>query len=819
MKDNQAYYLEVIIPKKDKKLVPLLFDLSFGSDSSCDLPIRDNGLAPLQGRIRVQNDILTFTNLGKEDSIKLGSQKCGQGRMYIIDNGDKLTLGKVKLVIKQGDESFVKGLTTSQEASYESGILRDEEAEISEDEWEEETDKIQAPNRSFKVRISSFFSRFKKSPQKNDKENPKETSGLKEGVQDIEEEDDEEYEFIEEVVYVDEDGNEVAMPEKTSFLDVFKGKYKKRPKQPPKRPMGNKGHLKLKGRKAFIPAAGLPYRILAQSYNFLFCYLLLTIGLDLIAEFSGYDVRVLIGPTSEELFKVLTPWLNKIPAALPKTLPQINEFLPVEKQKEIYKFLREAILDYKNFKIFFFYFLYDSLFHILFGVSLGALVLGFSNKGNILLSRLFGPVRSLLALITPPFIIFDLPTLFRRRSFKEILTFSRYEVFSPKLAFIQSFVTIPVVTLLLFNFRFILLFKEAPKNYEMKAVKANPLQRQEGIVDFLVSDEKNNLYGQVFSKTNHYFVPELSHENNKWNTSLTIGQFQGDQSAVLTFNTHTISREQIQKILRIDPVFEKFNPEAFQYLKHFNSDGKEDMGRKTPLEIKALEKKFMELVFKALSIAPMEFLESYKTFGPFLNPYVQLKKEIFKILKTERFSSIEKIEAKYADMIVFSTTGAMAGFYVARPHMGGIHFSEISFDSKNKTIAGQFLKDFFYSTQTVPLTEEQNSKIGFNKEAKAYSDAYKVFQLFEAIVKEKTITSDEAFTITSFFTKLSGKLLKEDAKMAQVIMLGLFEKLDKALLRLTKGQNSQLKDLRLGLLRIQSALDKKDEKFFILNAN
>jgi len=62
--------------------------------------------------------------------------------------------------------------------------------------------------------------------------------------------------------------------------------------------------------------------------------------------------------------------------------------------------------------------------HILFGLTPGQFFLGLRNSRSFLASRLLGLMRYLIGLITGPFIIFDLPILFRLKSLKEILTFN-----------------------------------------------------------------------------------------------------------------------------------------------------------------------------------------------------------------------------------------------------------------------------------------------------------------------------------------------------------------------------------------------------------
>lgn len=65
------------------------------------------------------------------------------------------------------------------------------------------------------------------------------------------------------------------------------------------------------------------------------------------------------------------------------------------------------------------------LFTLLFGVSLSELMLGVRSAGNAVWSRLGGLLRVIIGLVTWPFLIFDLPSVVSRRTFKEVLTFTQ----------------------------------------------------------------------------------------------------------------------------------------------------------------------------------------------------------------------------------------------------------------------------------------------------------------------------------------------------------------------------------------------------------
>ncbi|MDH4466475.1 MAG: FHA domain-containing protein, partial [Bacteriovoracaceae bacterium] len=61
----------------------------------------------------------------------------------------------------------------------------------------------------------------------------------------------------------------------------------------------------------------------------------------------------------------------------------------------------------------------------IFGVTIGQVLCGVQSEGNIFFKRIFAVVREILGILTGPFLIFDLPALFAKKTIKEILSLSK----------------------------------------------------------------------------------------------------------------------------------------------------------------------------------------------------------------------------------------------------------------------------------------------------------------------------------------------------------------------------------------------------------
>jgi pSer/pThr/pTyr-binding forkhead associated (FHA) protein len=77
---------------------------------------------------------------------------------------------------------------------------------------------------------------------------------------------------------------------------------------------------------------------------------------------------------------------------------------------------------------------------LLFGVSLGQAIIGIRSLGNFAVKRITGVFREFIGLFTAPLVILDFPALFSKRTFKEMLSFSHIATGSTMLTTILTFV-------------------------------------------------------------------------------------------------------------------------------------------------------------------------------------------------------------------------------------------------------------------------------------------------------------------------------------------------------------------------------------------
>lgn len=81
----------------------------------------------------------------------------------------------------------------------------------------------------------------------------------------------------------------------------------------------------------------------------------------------------------------------------------------------------------------------------MFGASLTEVLLGVRSKGNALWKRIGGALRVIIGMVTGPFLIFDVPAIVSRRTFKEFMTFTQTYLSSKFLASLGIILVIPLM--------------------------------------------------------------------------------------------------------------------------------------------------------------------------------------------------------------------------------------------------------------------------------------------------------------------------------------------------------------------------------------
>lgn len=757
----EVFILDIRVPKQDARRVQVEGDLSLGSDSSCDIRITDYGLAPLQARFHLQNDVLTLTNLGPDHSLKVGSTKCGHGRMYILDKGDKCTVDKVKFIVRKEK------------------VEKSAKKEVIEEEVDDSDESISSDD------TQPGASDFDESTLKKT----------------ITEDGEAEYEIVEEVVYVDEDGNEVAKPKEPNFFSQFKDMVKKKENSKKKlqKPGAASNARNIKPKKIMLPTAGPLPRIFGLIYNIIFFFGFISFALPLIEE----TAKIKISDFTKKGFDLVSPYLVKIPAQLPKQVQDIPELVSA------YSTIRTTILAEETFYYFTLFIAYEFLFHLLLGIGLGQFLVGLKNGGNPILTRLLAPIRVLLGiLLYPLFFIFDLPVLFRKKSFKELITGSRYEVRSATFTVFLSIIIYPLLSLAAYNHPLIL---DAINNKDALQVIGTSVELKkvkEGKTDvpFNVKSRFLGINGKIFLPPKIVFIPGIESNKAQIDTKLMAFHNKKNWEVEIRRDEKFLEVNQITEIIKSDFLLNFTHPDLASSIKTASK------------KIFIPKDQLNEVLYTMLSLNTLNPIDPLMKFGVFLTPYFEGKTLIYQRVGSSRIESVSWVKSPTANFIQLNngdTNGFKAMLFLNEDYISMV---KVSHQKKHQSHGNLIAERLFYFNPSYQGTFKSlwNSQL---EEKDFRSKCFLVADVFYNIVEKKEkLTSEQTKLIIDTFMEISEKSLAIENPDYQENLLENFEKMDSSLLSLVKRNKDEgLKELRLGLNRIQKALYKRDYKFFKAN--
>lgn len=370
-----VYFLDFRIPGADSERIPVVDKITVGSDDDVEVSVDDYGLAPRHGIFRVHNDVLSIHNLGGSDNAKIGKQSLEHGKMYIIDAGDKISLGELEFIVR------TEKVADAREYRKAIGVI-DEEMDVADiiSKSQEETGVHELDqNQNF---FKKFINKIKGLFKKGSSEDSNETEEKKEEKKS------------------DEEDTQSTGQKLLSELAKKKGKTQSNKL--------NLGAAKKKkkgfniGSFSSLKGATTVHRILALVLN------LLIFQTVYVIYVPQYELMPHFKKAAGEVIKLLEMGLAQLLPHIPKDYAPYLDHLKNEKYVIM-------VLIYLALEI---------AACLIFSVNLGQFLIRITSDGSFLGKRVKGVFRSILGIITTPFLIFDLPALAGNRTLKERLTLS-----------------------------------------------------------------------------------------------------------------------------------------------------------------------------------------------------------------------------------------------------------------------------------------------------------------------------------------------------------------------------------------------------------
>ncbi|OUR99919.1 hypothetical protein A9Q84_02495 [Halobacteriovorax marinus] len=398
MSDPVSFVLDIRFPDQAPQRVSVSGKLVIGSSEKSDVSIEEYGLSPMHLSFRVHNSVLSLHNLGGKNETHLGEQLLNHGKMYILNIGDELKLGDIEIIIRAEADSH--------EVSDEyKNLFENNDQVVSEESANEATEEISNINVED---IEEDLEEEVEAELKSDKAPVEKKFDFSNySSEELSDEEDFEEEF-------DED----AEGEKSNFLTKVTSLFKiKQKKSNPRELKFDKANVK----RTYSPAPG----IFTRFFSFISK---VCISISLVMEvFPLFEIDALLAPHFNKITKLL------------ETIPY-GHYLTNNLMQIVLVFI-----------------VLELLFSLLLGMGLPELLFGVRNEKSFLLSRVQAVLRTLISIVTTPLIIFDLPSIVKKRTLKEVLTGSRLSVPSKSLQivgiflFFPLFLLTPIVTPIILN--------------------------------------------------------------------------------------------------------------------------------------------------------------------------------------------------------------------------------------------------------------------------------------------------------------------------------------------------------------------------------
>lgn len=413
------YELQLKLPELEDQVVTIYDRLVFGSSEACDICLSDFGLAPKHCIFNLQNGVLIVQNLGGSKATKVNRQKLEQGKTYILDHKDKVSIGEIIVLVHEievdDSDAEAEALNSShtdpsfkQEHTSPSQDISDLEEEADEevqDEFEDEDEDEEelAPMEPTSIEIGQLL-----------KNSPEAKKGIAKASS--------EHSTIHNLV--------------SRVSNIFSlSQYIKKPKGPSlrgtqKAPELKATHKKFKSSGTSKEIPGIIVRTFALAFQVLLCWLI--VNLIIISQGELPELQALYSKTISTQQTELAP---------------LELFISTQLEREF--LIPYQLLEYELFLFIIFYLAFDLLSHLLLGVSLGHWFFGVREISDLMISRLKGVFRCVLNWVLFPFLIFDFMILFKRRTFKEWITSSVLEKRSPLMTLLTLFILTPALLLAL----------------------------------------------------------------------------------------------------------------------------------------------------------------------------------------------------------------------------------------------------------------------------------------------------------------------------------------------------------------------------------
>lgn len=609
----------------------------------------------------------------------------------------------------------------------------------------EETDTVLVGELEVKIHVKTQS--VEEGIPEDELDEPDNTSA-EEPEEEVEANEEEEAEEQEEDIEVDDEEEAPKKPKTSFFQKFFKPKKAAAPKPVAKKTDGKKkGNLSFSGHSSY--ATNSLVRVFAVLGDVFIAYILYII-------FSPFDeFRAFVNDSPALLGELLGIEWSGLWAILNEEYAFVGEML-----KDLYTFVS------KTFQIgpFFLLFIMVRLIStLLLGVSISELMLGVRSHGNAIWKRIGGVLRVVLGIFTGPFLIFDVPAVVSRRTFKEFMTFTHTYLSSKFIAILGTILYLPLLVVLALLSP-LLQGLELPEPIAINAKvdqRVKVVQTGEAVEVVKIKDHSSFLHVDLtYEPDNVSLIPffKFSGQKKKLNLKPGLAIYQKDLQRVVQLEV--FKTFDFQELLAIGMknnffLYEKF-PEIYKYV--YSSDAanpafrkkiNERGNRKFADEVLS----FTRLSFELSADNAIEYMEMYT---PFLKGLMDYRSSFLALLEYKEFDQIDFFKLGNASFLRISYLRQKPFDLIIPLIPGEGKIFKIEFDKKENLGA---LSSKFYKFSL-------NGANWFPEESNVEGETLTPLQVLDFVsklnLKGDKINSDRAQALYGYYFEKSSEILKRE---------------------------------------------------------
>ena len=711
-----------------ERKIPLEGNITVGSDEGVDVKVEDSTIPPFILKFAYRNGAMTVFCVKFESDCNLGGQKLEMGKMYILEEGDEISLGTstFRLLLEGGEDE-------DEELEIEDEL----ELDIEEEEEEEPAPEVEEEETEPEV----------------EEEEEEETEPEEEEEEEEEEYDDEEEDEDDDLM-VKRDSARAQIKSMLDSKDEKKSGGRRKKK-------GKKGGKIKKLKKAVMP--GFWTRLVCWLSS-VYCVVILDIYLlDLL------ELKPVLNKYVEQWGNLL---LNRVFKEIVANLQGIpNGAFMVG----FYEQLKGRIAGGEFFffdviRIVVIYCGFDLIFHLILGTSLPLFLCGVSDQGKFLGKRIRAFFRSIIGWFTLLPLVYDAPVLTRKRSFKEFITRTRLYFANRELRYLSSTFLLPLFLIAAPTFQFILHFEALKDPIDFSEQKIDSHGAALGSayqVSRALSLAKKFEVGEKV-----VFIPTFKMVKDKSVSQMVIYDVNSNAEIVLSMDQERFDTAPlVDKVVAEDHLLKYMHPEFYHT---WNSSRK-------------ISRLWNRMIFSSLTLSFQNLLHFLKHHGIFCEPYIKLRSSVFSSLlltkvkqyswlSTEERDSMEIVTSDKSSRFIplhdtkfpvyrLKTTGGLQGKLYRNivKHLHDNHVFWVTSSDDNRGLQNSLkdayaILDFFqYSTSTAPSERQLKQIVSFFKLLGSKAIMIDDARLRQIVLRELRALDRELKEL-SFFQKLNVSL-------------------------------------------------------------